>query len=119
LSRTAEAQPVSELDGTSWVFSGISVDGVAESTEIDAEITAVFQDGQLTGFAGCNEYFAGYETDGADLTFGPIGNTAMTCDEAQNEREIEFLTALDAVSDYHISDGTLELIAEDGNVGCC
>jgi heat shock protein HslJ len=115
-ARTAEAQPVSELDGTSWVLSGILADSVANSTEIDQEITAVFQDGQLTGFAGCNNYFTSHETDGASLTFGPIGSTAMTCDEAQNQREIEFLTALEAITGYQISNDTLELMDADGNV---
>jgi len=114
LGRSNEA--ANELEGTSWVLSGILGGEVANTTENDGEITAIFQNGQMSGSAGCNNYFASYETDGSSLTLGPIGSTKMACDEARNQREMEFLATLDGVTGYNIAGDTLELVDAEGTV---
>lgn len=114
-SRADEA--AADLAGTSWVLNSVTTESGSTQTEIDAEITAVFQDGQLTGSAGCNSYFAGYESDGFALTFTQMGNTMMACDDARNARESEFLTALQTVTGYRLDgDRLLLLDAVDSTV---
>jgi heat shock protein HslJ len=115
VSAESLTEPVpDELDGTSWILSSILIDDTASQTEIDGEITAVFQEGQLTGFAGCNNYFGNYEAEGANLTLGPIGSTRKACQEAQNQRETEFLAALEAIATYRIAGEALELLDASG-----
>ncbi|MCP4420550.1 MAG: META domain-containing protein [Chloroflexi bacterium] len=104
-----------DLVGTNWVLSGIAQDEAIGSTAIDSEITAVFQDGQMTGSAGCNNYFASYEADDAFLTLGSIGSAKMLCEDEKNQREMEFLTALEGIAGYSISRGTLMLTNVDGS----
>ncbi len=110
--------PVNQtLAGVDWVLSGIA-DTEKEavvSTWIDGEITAVFAEGQMSGSAGCNNYFASYETDGEKLTLGPVGSTKKLCDEEHNAREMEFLTALQNVTGYTISRDSLTLTDAAGN----
>jgi heat shock protein HslJ len=103
------------LEQTLWVLSGISNGEAVVSTWIDEEITAEFNEGQVTGSAGCNRYFAGYEMDDAALTLGPAGSTRMACDEERNVRETEFLTALEGAVAFEIGRDTLTLTDADGN----
>lgn len=105
-----------QLAETSWVLQSILANDIASSTEIDQEITAVFQDGQMTGSAGCNNYFTSYETDGMSLTLGPVGSTKMACDNARNQRETEFFIVLDSITTFNMTDNMLELMDADGNV---
>ncbi|MCA9900922.1 MAG: META domain-containing protein [Anaerolineales bacterium] len=105
----------SDLEGTNWVLKSLTTESAITSSVIDPEITAVFQDGQLTGSAGCNSYFGGYEIDGSALTLSEMGITAMACDEARNEREGEFLAALQTVTGYRLDGDKLMLLDADGN----
>jgi heat shock protein HslJ len=111
--RPSEDRP---LEGTAWVLSGIAQEEAMVSTWVDAEITAEFAAGQVTGNAGCNSYFASYETDGGALSFGPVGRTEMACAEAERmEREEAFLSALEGVTAYQIRINVLTLMDAQGN----
>jgi heat shock protein HslJ len=81
-------------------------------------MTASFSstDGQVSGSAGCNNYFAGYEsTDDGGLTIkSPIGMTMMACPEGM-EAEQAFVAALETVSAWTLNDdGNLELTYSSG-----
>jgi len=103
------------LENSHWVLSGISQGDAVVSTWIDEEITAEFKDDQITGSAGCNSYFAAYETDYMALTLGPVGSTRMACDEERNAREMEFLTTLVGVAAFEIHRDILTLTDANGN----
>ena len=62
------------------------------------QITANFgEDGQLTGSAGCNDYFGPYETDGQKISMGPFGTGRTACSEPEGimEQESQYLAALE------------------------
>lgn len=104
------------LEGNTWVLQGITQEGGVVSSWVDAEITAEFASGQLTGNAGCNRYFASYETDGDALQVGPVGRTEMACvDEERMAREEAFLAALEAVVGYQIKMDVLTLLDSQGS----
>jgi heat shock protein HslJ len=103
------------LEGQAWVLSGIVQDEAVVSTAIDSKITAEFSGDQVNGFAGCNSYFASYETEGSSLSLGVIGSTMMACDEETNQREAEFLSALQSAAGYEINRNTLTLTDADNN----
>jgi heat shock protein HslJ len=85
-----------------------AVVGLLEGTEIDA----VFgEDGDLTGSAGCNQYFAGYETEGDLITIGAPGATRRFCAEPPGvmEQEAAYVAALASAATWNISGDQLQL----------
>jgi heat shock protein HslJ len=88
------------------------------SVLLDTEITASFgDDGQVTGTAGCNNYFASYEADAeaGTITIGQAGSTMMACAEPEGimEQEQEYLAALATAATYSIQANTLEMRTAD------
>lgn len=108
----AAANPLSD---TTWTLKSITVEGSDTSSEIDTEITAEFKDGQISGSAGCNRYFGNVEITDSSLAISALGSTLMFCDQARNQRESEFLTALQSVTGYQLDDDMLILVDADGN----
>jgi heat shock protein HslJ len=80
-------------------------------------ITATFgADGQVSGSAGCNNYFAGYTAMEGSLTVGPAGMTQMYCEEPGGvmDQETMYLQALEQSSSYQIRSGTLTIMDDAG-----
>jgi heat shock protein HslJ len=108
------------LEETAWVLGGLAqpeTEAVV-STMFDEAITAVFAEGQMTGYTGCNQYFAGY-TAGEDgsLSLSGIGSTKRAClDDGTGQREAEFIKALEGVVGYTIQRDTLSLLNEAGQM---
>jgi copper homeostasis protein (lipoprotein) len=99
------------LDGTHWALfelnGKIVTVGAGRETaylELNAKKASAY------GFAGCNRFFASYQTSGSSLTFGAMGATRMACPEGM-DREQELLTALGATSRYQIQGSKLSLFA--------
>lgn len=108
-----------ELAGTSWIVTGIN-DGkqAVVSPLLDTELTAAFgADGQVSGSAGCNRYFASFSVEGQTIKIGAPGATRMFCGEPAGlmEQESQFLKALESAATYRISGGTLTLFTADGS----
>ncbi|MBK9054965.1 MAG: META domain-containing protein [Chloroflexi bacterium] len=103
------------LEGVTWVLNGLAQNDAIVSTWVDSEITATFAEGQVTGSAGCNQYFATYEMSDTTLTIGAIGSTKMACEEEKNQRETEFLTAMASVAGYEIERDSLKLLDANGD----
>jgi heat shock protein HslJ len=108
-----------ELSGTSWTVTSYNngreaVVGVVSGTEITANFG---DDGQVSGTAGCNNYFASFEADAqaGTISFGQAGSTMMACTEPQGimEQEQEFLAALSTAATYRIQGKTLEMRTAD------
>jgi len=107
-----------DLAGTSWdVISYNNGKGGVVSVIIGTEITANFsEDGQLTGKAGCNDYFASYEVDGDKITIGLPGVTRKFCGEPEGimEQEQAYLTALQTAATYNIQGVDMDMRTEGG-----
>jgi heat shock protein HslJ len=113
-----EATMERALEGTSWVLVSYR-DGSDLSPVLDGtEITADFVEGELTGSAGCNNYFSSYTLDGAELTVGPAGATRKMCGAPEGimEQEQAYLSLLDAVAGYRALGSQLELLDAEGAV---
>ncbi len=112
LNYTAEA-PLA-LEGPIWNLVNYNngkeaVVGIAEGTTI----TATFKAGQVTGHAGCNNYFADYTVDGNKITIGAPGSTRMACDQPVMDQEFAYLAALQTAATWSITDGRLEMRTAD------
>lgn len=109
----AESQ---DLAGTSWkVTSYNNGRGGVVSASSQTELTANFgEDGQLTGNAGCNDYFGPYEADGGNLALGPLGTTRKLCPDEIMEQEAAYLAALETAAAYRIDRLTMNIRTADG-----
>ena len=106
------------FEGTTWQFvlyyspgTTILTPGVPGTT-----ITAMFQGGNLTGSAGCNNYNATYEKTGDQLKLGPIAATEKACAEPAGvmEQETAYLSKLQSAGLVQQLPQTLLLSASDG-----
>jgi heat shock protein HslJ len=98
------------LEGTDWILS---------NTIPGTSISLQFANGNLSGFAGCNSYNAGYTTTLAagptnSISVGPIGSTQAFCDEPIMEQEQAYLANLQSASQYTISGDSLTLTTAGG-----
>lgn len=78
----------------------------------DTEITANFGvGGELTGNAGCNEYFTSYAVEGNAIEIGAPGTTFRFCPEPEGvmDQEFEYLNALQSAATYSIQANMLQM----------
>jgi len=111
---------IQSLEGSSWEVIGYNNGkGGVVSVIIGTEITADFgEDGQLTGNASCNNYFASYETEDDTITIGPAGSTRMACQEPEGvmEQEQQYLAALETAATYKITGLAMEMRTSEGSL---
>jgi heat shock protein HslJ len=114
-----EAVEPGPLEGTEWQATGINNGkGGVVSTAHTSLVTAVFSEGTLSGFGGCNSYNATYEIEGDQITFGPAASTRKLCarPEGLMEQEQQLFAALERVRAFSVTPGTLDLRDEDGSL---
>jgi heat shock protein HslJ len=98
------------LDGTSWELYAISKHFLIEGSTI----TIAFEDGQVSGSAGCNSYSGEYQVNGKKIKFGMLASTLMACiDTAIMEQETMFMQMLGDAHRFEIVDGQLQIYWSD------
>lgn len=115
--RPAQVAMQRSLEATPWTLVSYRDDNGSLVPVLDGtEVTAAFVEGQVSGSAGCNNYFASYELDGKDLTLGPAGATRKMCGAPQGimEQENAYLAALASVAGYTVKGEHLELLDAEG-----
>ena len=76
-----------DLDGTSWTL--LEIDG-EEPALADAEVTLSFQDGQVSGSGGCNNYTGSFSLDEVNpfvMAIGPLAATQQACPDPAARRK--------------------------------
>lgn len=105
--------PANPLSGTRWDVVNYNNGRGAVTTLIGGtQITMNFgADGQVTGNASCNDYFAFYQVNGDRITVGHPGSTSRFCAEPEGTmaQEAEFLAALQSAATFTINGNTLEM----------
>lgn len=96
-----------------WIIESI---GGKPTPGPKAPTIAFTDDGQVSGFGGCNRFMGRYEQDGATLDFGPIAMTMMACAAGSaNQLEGALGAALDGKATYVVNgDGGLVLTGANG-----
>lgn len=102
-----------DLTDTSWTLNEFGSEDDLKAVLPNTTITLQFEDGRISGSAGCNSYFGEAILSGNSLTLGAIGATEMACLEGM-EQESEFLTALATVNSFTLVDGQLTLNYDGG-----
>ena len=98
------------LEGTSWVATDL--DGTLPISE--HEPTLKFEDGQISGTTGCNQYGGSYQIDGNSIEFGELFNTEMACVDPAGlmDQEQQYLELLRSVNRFELVDGELTLFID-------
>lgn len=112
LSACGSNQEGATLEGSEWTL--ISLDG--EGALAGSEITALFSEEKISGSAGCNSYFAGYQVESEPFIVGPIGSTMMMCSEPLMEQEMAYLAALETAESFSVDGDTLEIVYAAGTL---
>ena len=108
-----------ELEGTDWMMvSYLNQDGELTPSLPGTSATALFQNGELNGNAGCNGYFGSYEVDGSNLSVGPLASTEMFCGSPPGvmDQELGYLSALGRAANYAIENEQLVIANEAGEI---
>lgn len=90
----AGASAPARLEGAAWRLEELSGVQSAALAQLKRPVTARFESGRLTGFAGCNNFNGSYTLDGDQLKFGPVASTQMACPEPGSSVETAFHAAL-------------------------
>lgn len=99
------SKPITELPNTQWQVGSYNSGNALVSSLNSERMTASFdKKGQLSGFSGCNNYFASYKIEPSQGTMrvGAIGSTKKMCvqpDEVMQEEQA-FLNAWKRVRSY-------------------
>jgi heat shock protein HslJ len=95
------------LEGTEWTL----MSGVEDPPE-DAVPTLTLEDGNASGFGGCNTFAGGYELDGDSISIGPLAGTLMACDVQKMAVEGAYMPLLEAADAWSIDGDELVLSSE-------
>ena len=100
------------LDGTSWELIAYGETKPIPGTSI----TAAFEDGQMSGSAGCNTYFGSYQVNGDTIRVGDMALTEMACLEPEGamEQELVFAELMRGAQTFRLADDELEIFTADG-----
>ena len=100
------------LNGTTWQLYSIG----QYAPVPDSTTTIRFEDGQVSGLGGCNQYGGAYQVSGQTLSFSALYMTEMACTSPAGvmEQESAYLKFLGEVQRFEVSDGRLQIYRSDG-----
>lgn len=103
---------VAQLAGPGWQLARFDWN---ETLAEGISITATFEGERISGFGGCNRYFATIEAPTPyELKIGPVGATRKACPPPQMEAEDRYLKALEAATQFSFVLGKLAITYELG-----
>lgn len=106
-----------KLSGVTWKLTSFLNDqGQVVNAFPGVETTMKFEDGSVSGKAGCNSYSAKFKTNGENITFSEAISTMMACETPQGamDQESAFLRALPSAAKFKVSGNTLEIYDKNG-----
>nr|QNO44572.1 hypothetical protein KKOBALHG_00009 [Methanosarcinales archaeon ANME-2c ERB4]QNO44945.1 hypothetical protein DIMMFDLM_00002 [Methanosarcinales archaeon ANME-2c ERB4]QNO45103.1 hypothetical protein HICMJNBA_00009 [Methanosarcinales archaeon ANME-2c ERB4] len=106
----------SHLEGCVWTLTlTAGSDGDVHPPIPGTTITASFENGKISGTAGCNQYFGAY-TAADNIVINEMSWTEMSCESPEGvmEQETQYLDILRDVTTYTIPENQLTLGTEDG-----
>jgi heat shock protein HslJ len=113
---TGQAPADSRLNGTGWTLTGYVYNGIPSQALTPIKVTLDFgNEGQITGSAGCNHYFASYELKGPAITIGQVGSTEMYCTTpGVMDQESAYLTLLNQAKTFSVEGDRLTVADAKG-----
>ncbi|MBL7842334.1 MAG: META domain-containing protein [Cyclobacteriaceae bacterium] len=102
-----QTQNISLFD-TEWKLKTINGKDYS-SYNPPATLTFTQEESRVSGHAGCNRFFGGYELANDNVSFGQLGATKMFCEDKM-ELEDNYLKALEQVKRYRMKGNSLQLL---------
>lgn len=106
------APRANDLEDKTWILESYGEQENLKPVIEGTRITATFDsaEGQVSGSAGCNSYFGGYQINDK-LSIPVLASTEMYCldPEGVMEQESEYLKMLQTAGSYRIQDGKLQI----------
>jgi heat shock protein HslJ len=115
-SQTVEPTGPAPLAGSSWILTGVAIDGVVRPSLDDSASLTFAPDGRLAGSTGCNRFTGTWSQEANRLTLTPGATTLMACSDESGRQETAVLAALDATDRYRSDGRTLVLLDPAGAV---
>jgi len=117
-SGPAASSMMASAEGNPWMLASyVNAEGKTVDVPAGTEITALFEQGRVTGSGGCNRYAGVYTVTGQNVKMEVGGATMMYCPpEEVMAAEAAYLAAMDRVATYKVSGDQLQLAGEDGGV---
>lgn len=117
-ANVAFAKEMEEWIDLEWRVTGIRHEnGEMRETLPNTRVSAVFsENGNVSGSAGCNKYFAAFSVTGNKIKIGPAASTKMFCAFPKGimEQESAFLRGLENAAQFRFKDGQLKLLDLEG-----
>jgi heat shock protein HslJ len=112
----AAAVSAAELEQTDWRLVQYRTEaGLADAADAGRPAVLRFDDGRLSGSAGCNRLLGSYTRDGASLKLAPnMASTMMACPPPLMAQEQAVTRALAATAAYQLADAGLMLLDAAG-----
>jgi heat shock protein HslJ len=122
LSKTSagasEQTLLTRLDQGEWLLVAVDPSDLPAAQWAASRITARFDvgAGRLSGFAGCNNYFAGLAVTGDQIQVSAPGSTRKACTPSTvMDLEQEYLLRIAKAAAFAVTPGRLELSLSDGS----
>jgi len=99
-----------ELEGTKWYLTALN----QHAPIAGAQPTIRFEDGEISGSAGCNTFGGSYTVERDTVHINDLYWTEMACMEPAGamEQESIYLESLGAVERFTVQDGVLTLFSK-------
>jgi heat shock protein HslJ len=114
-------QPAPEptiLDGSLWRLASIGQGETVQSALTGNLVLVSFSNGEILGYAGCNQFGGPFLTEGETITKVEAASTQMLCvDEAVMTQETTLLAGLAAATSYTIEGDILTINHSGGSLG--
>jgi len=83
---------------------------ISNNEELPEELSITFDDttNKVSGFSGCNNFFADYNVEGSSINFGVFGMTQAICKRFMDVEE-NMINTLAEANTFSIEDGALKL----------
>jgi copper homeostasis protein (lipoprotein) len=104
---------VSALEDNYWKLTRLGDEPVIIEPQQREPHLVLRSDGQVTGFAGCNQFTGSYTVDGFTVEFGPLAMTQRACLSGM-ETEAAFANAMKETVRFRLLAHYLELLDADG-----
>lgn len=110
------AVPPPQLEGIEWEVTGYNNGRSAVvGPQLGTMLTVRFDDGALTGNAGCNRFHGTYTRDGSRLRIdSAMATTRMHCADDVMQQEREFLAAVQSAATWAVERDMLDMHRADG-----
>ncbi len=109
--------PAGQLNGTEWTLVQYTQNATIMPALAGNSITLTFgDDGNLSGSAGCNRYFASWVVSGSSMSIGNAGSTMMYCAEpGVMDQETAYLDLLPKAGSFALDSNRLIISDKSGN----